>query len=353
MPSYLRSVPSVVTVHNAGMGYHQDIADLEFAAAVCGVPLEVVNGCILNNSFDPLLAGSLFGNIVNTVSENYARELQQTGQDWMTGWFGHSLTRHGIKLYGVTNGIDTRDIDPKGINAGFSPAKGEFTGKEKSKRATLEMFSGRELPDITTLHGTISYKKNMPLLTFIGRMDQQKGYDVLTEAIELLFSKDPNVQLLGLGSGDPRIEQRFRQLAAKFNGRICVAIGYSPQLADRIYAAGDFFLIPSHFEPCGLTDFYAQLMGNIPVVHRVGGLVKTLDSEYGFSYLGGAGELCGAIERAIDVYRKPGKTALWKIRKNAALNIFSHFTWDKVLKEKYLPLYQKAIERARPALPYL
>ncbi len=78
-----------------------------------------------------------------------------------------------------------------------------------------------------------------------------------------------------------------------------MAFGFSPSFAQKVYAAGDFFLIPSRYEPCGLTDFYAQLAGNVPIVHRVGGLVKTIDDKFGFSYLGGKRELLHAIGRAL------------------------------------------------------
>ncbi|MDZ7290019.1 MAG: glycogen/starch synthase [candidate division KSB1 bacterium] len=354
---FFRYVPSVITVHNAGMGYHQDIFDLEFAAAICGVSRNVIDGCRLNGNFDPLLAGGLFGTIINTVSENYARELQHTGQDWMTGWLGHTLAQYGIKLVGVTNGINPEIFDPQkpealGLAKGFAPINGDFEGKEICKQTLLESLGQKEIPKGIALYGTIDYRQDIPLLTFIGRLDQQKGFDILAEAVDLLFDEEQEVQLLGLGDGDPAIRAQFTNLAEKFAGRICVAIGYSPPLANKIYAAGDFFLIPSRFEPCGLTDFFAQLMGNVPIVHQVGGLVKTLDGQYGLSYLGGPRELLNVLRRALEIYREPGKATLRKIQINAVKNIHENFTWEKVLEKKYLPLYREAMERVKPALPY-
>jgi len=361
---YLRHVPTVITVHNAGIGYHQEVGDLEFASAICGIPAAVVDGCLLDGSFDPLLAGALFGSVINTVSENYARELQATGDDWRTGWFGHALAARGIRLLGVTNGIDAESFDPGrpaelGLAAAFSPRTGDIEGKRACKEAAAAFMNRQTVPDDVPAEaragfafcGTLSKHSDVPLLSFIGRLDEQKGYDVLADAVDLLFAEDHDVQLIGLGSGDPRIEARFKCLTEKFPGRIAIAIGYSPRLANMIYAAGDFFVVPSRFEPCGLTDFFAQLMGNVPIVHGVGGLVKVVDGHLGFSYLGGAPELLAALRRALAVYREPGQGRLRRIQMAAVENIYSNFTWERVLDKKYMPIYREAACRMKPTLP--
>lgn len=354
---FIRYVPSLITIHNAGKGYHQEISDLEFASAICNVSSTVVEGCLLNDNFDPLLAGGLYGNAINTVSENYARELQGTGQDSMTGWLGHTLAGLGVKLLGVTNGIDAEAFHPEnpeklGIAAGFSVIRGDLKGKEVCKKTALEEISRGEVPKNIALHGAISYQKETPLLTFIGRLDYQKGYDILADALELLLDKEKSVQILGLGDGNPAIVDRFKDLVKKFKNRVCMAKGYSRELANKIYAAGDFFIIPSRFEPCGLTDFFAQLMGNIPIVHRVGGLVKTLDSRFGFSYLGGADELLETLGIALKTYYERDKKSLRKIQLEAVKNIYENFIWEKVLEKKYIPIYRSAISRTEPILPY-
>jgi starch synthase len=353
----LGHVPSVLTIHNAGTGYHQEVANFDFAATLCGVPLYVAEGCRLDDKFDPLLAGGVFGQSVNTVSENYARELQYSGQDALTGWLGHAFLARGIKLEGITNGVDPDAFDPRnaerlGLAAPFNPVRGDFEGKELCKKSLLESLSRGESSKNATLHGRVSCDTAAPLLTFVSRLGPQKGMDILVDALGGLLARHPDVQLVGLGSGDPVVEGRFRRLADSFAGRVCVAFGFSPSLAQRVYAAGDFFLIPSRYEPCGLTDFYAQLAGNVPIVHRVGGLVKTIDNKFGFSYLGGKRELSDAIARALTIYKEQGKTTLRRIQSEAAKNVYENFTWEKVLSRKYLPLYGEAIERAEPVLPY-
>jgi starch synthase len=288
-PSY-RHIPYVVTIHNAGLGYHQDVNDLDFASAACGVPRSVIDGCLLNGSFNPFVAAGMFGAVMNTVSENYARELQETGEDWRTGWLGHALCRNGVKISGVTNGIDPESFNPLahkelGLAAPFSPVNSDVKGKELCKKWIMSSLPEHNLSKSINIHGSIEYVKDAPLLTFIGRLDQQKGYDTMIKAVRKLFIEDNNVRIIGLGSGNADMELQLKNLAETYPGRACFAIGYDTQLANQIYAGGDFFLIPSNFEPCGLTDFYAQIMGNIPIVHQVGGLVKILDGKYGFSYL--------------------------------------------------------------------
>jgi starch synthase len=365
--AFLHYTPSLITVHNAGMGYHQEIDDLDFARHICGVPerkRDVISGCLLEKRFDPLFSGGIYGTAINTVSENYARELQHTGQDWMTGWIGHALAGRGITLHGVTNGVDPESWNPEapdelGLDASFSVIKGELKGKAVCKRRTIECLSRGEMPRVPaqekkrlSLVGRLDNQPDFPLLTFIGRLDGQKGFDMLADALGLLLPEDKRVQVLGLGSGDPAIQKRFAGLAEAFPGRVCLAVGYSDAFAAKVYAAGDFFVIPSRFEPCGLTDFFAQLMGNLPIVHQVGGLVKTVDGRFGYGYLGGAEELLAALHRALDDYREPSKAKIRKMQIDSVVNIHENFTWQKVLEKKYLPLYRMAIGQMRPAMPF-
>jgi starch synthase len=362
--AFLRHTSSLITIHNAGRGFHQEVADLEFARAICGIPApmaDVIMGCRLEGSFDPLLAGGLYGSAVNTVSENYARELQHTGQDSMTAWLGHVFTERGIILHGITNGVDpeTWNAEMPGLlplDATFSVRGGDLAGKQTCKRTFVESLSRGITPVSDTsrisLHGSIEYRDNVPLITFVGRLDRQKGFDMIAEALPLLFAEDPDVQLVGLGSGDPNIETSLKDLARSFPGRVCIVVGYNEDCAAKVYAAGDFFLIPSRFEPCGLTDFFAQLLGNLPIVHRVGGLVKTLDGRFGYSYLGGGAELLSAIRRALRDYREPGRPKILDMQRAAVDNIYENFTWGKILEKKYLALYELARQHMKPALPY-
>ncbi len=135
-------------------------------------------------------------------------------------------------------------------------------------------------------------------------------------------------------------------LAAKFRDRIYFDFTYNPVLANRILAAGDCCVIPSVFEPCGQIDFIAQLNGNLPVAHRVGGLTKIEDGVTGFTYDGAEQELVETLERAIKVYRShPARLRVMQIE--AARRVINCYSWDKVFKSQYLPLYRSVIEKSK------
>ncbi|MCI5122740.1 MAG: glycosyltransferase, partial [Candidatus Electrothrix sp. AUS4] len=140
------------------------------------------------------------------------------------------------------------------------------------------------------------------------------------------------------------LEQKLQELAEDdtFRGQICFLKGYDPDLALKIYAAGDFFLIPSLYEPCGLTDYIAQLYGNLPIVHQVGGLVKVLDGETGFAYQEHTPDaLAETMRQALGIYQD-ASDQLAGMRRAAVENIRRHHSWQHVM-EDYFSLYQKAL----------
>jgi len=358
LPAMMRELPGyrhffcdtgcVVTIHNAGTGYHQEIEDLVFGRAVTGLPKSVIDASLLGRNFDPFMSAAGYAQL-NTVSENYARELQKTSEDVRTGWLGHKLLQRGVRLAGITNGINPEDFNPAraealGLAASFSPGQGELAGKLLCKKEMLHRCS--ETGDWTNVsqHGQLSRNYEDALFTFIGRLTAQKGVDLLLQAIPLLLAdKKETFQLLILGSGEPELEQQLEKLAvsAAFFGRVCFLKGYDADLANKVYAAGDFFLIPSLYEPCGLTDYMAQLMGNLPIVHHVGGLVKVLDGKTGFSYQEQVpAELASTMQKALLLYNSdPGNI---KIMQQAAVQqIYDFHSWPKVMND-YLKLYRHA-----------
>ena len=336
----------VITIHNAGLGFHQEVGDLPFAKANTGLPWWVINDAVFNGAFNPFLCGARYA-VINTVSEQYAKELQETDLDAHTGWLGHALKERGIKLEGITNGINPEDFDPRhpeklGLPAAFDPAKGDLEGKRICREELFGRIARQELR--VKVYGKIKDVPGWPLLTAISRLTEQKGIDVLAQAVRLLYEAGERFLFVILGTGTPEIEERLIALTRDFPDRISFLLGYDPLLANLIYAAGDFFVIPSNYEPCGLTDFMAQLMGNLPIVRRTGGLVKVIDGFNGFSYEEqNPEELARAIKRAFHVFwHEPEK--LSEMIKQAVQHIYEHYTWDKV-SEKYLKLYRKALER--------
>ncbi|MCI5142444.1 MAG: glycogen synthase [Candidatus Electrothrix sp. ATG1] len=336
---------AVVTVHNAGLGYHQDVDDLEFAKAITGLPGSVIRSGLFNNAFNPFVAAAGYAQ-VNTVSENYARELQETDEDRRTGWLGHKLLKKGVELVGITNGVNPDDFNPEqgekiGLAADFSPATGALDGKRQCKEEILRCRANGDWAAVEQ-YGSLGDKAELPLFTFIGRLTTQKGVDILLQAASLLITTD--FQLLILGSGESGLEEKLQELAQDdvFRGQVCFLKGYDPDLALKIYAAGDFFLIPSLYEPCGLTDYIAQLFGNVPIVHHVGGLVKVLDRETGFAYQEHTPEaLAETMSLALGMYRdEPEELAV--IQRTAVEHIRTHHSWQHVMEE-YLALYRQAL----------
>lgn len=349
---YFRNSGVVVTIHNGGIGYHQEVADLPFAHAVTALPESVILSSLLDGRFDPFLAACSYA-VLNTVSENYANELQETSEDARTGWLGHQLLERGVRLAGVTNGINPRDFDPLNseklaLVAPFNPIQGDFAGKKKCKEDMLARCADIRQWKLVDQIGSLSQDMDLPLFTFIGRLSDQKGLDVLLGSLDLLLEDDCDFQLLVLGSGTPALELQLMALTRrkKGMGRICFLRGFDPALALQVYAAGDLFLIPSLYEPCGLTDYIAQLLGNLPIVHSVGGLVKVEDGKTGFSYQKHSSEaLKESMERALDVYRNQPEQIL-AMQKNAVRMIHKHFTWKKTIN-KYLSLYEEALSMTR------
>lgn len=348
--SYFRKNGMLVTIHNAGVGYHQEVADLPFAQAVTGLPSHVISNNCLNGSFDPFVAAGKYA-VINTVSENYARELQETDEDSRTGWLGHELLKRQIVIEGVTNGIELASMNPEepekmGIAAAFNPESDKILeGKWLCKEQFLKKVSGSGKVATGKQYGSLAVKPDQPLFTFIGRLNDQKGIGLLIRALRVFLKEEPEFQIVLLGTGEVKEEQKLIEMAqAKKNkNRVCFVQGYSPSLANEIYAAGDFFLIPSEYEPCGLTDFMAQLFGNIPIVHHVGGLVKVLDEKTGFIYKEQTEEaLLDVMRKAVSLHNtRPDR--IRKIQKNGVTEIRKKYTWNKVVSN-YIDLYKKAMQ---------
>ena len=345
--NYFRDTSPLVTIHNAGVGYHQEVSDLPFVRAITGLPWRVINNSLLEHSFDPFLAAAPYA-AISTVSENYAHELQYTDADYLTGWLGHRLLDSGVNIIGITNGIDREAFNPAahqkmGIAAAFSvdAAAGDLSGKFICKKALLTELNVVDEEDDDQRIGFLSNDPERPLYSFIGRLSEQKGVDILIEALRIFLADQVDASVVCLGNGSEGLEQTLASVAQdpRYRGRVCFLRAYNPKLANQIYAAGDFFVIPSRYEPCGLTDYIAQLFGNLPIVHHIGGLVKVVDGVTGFAYLENSPEnLCEALHRAHFAFQD--KEQISKMQKAALDRINQQHTWKRVMQE-YVQLYKK------------
>ncbi|KAJ1281026.1 hypothetical protein BS78_04G277100 [Paspalum vaginatum] len=209
-------------------------------------------------------AGLKMADRVVTVSNGYLWELKTSEG----GWGLHDIiNQNDWKLHGIVNGIDMSEwnpaVDVHLHSDGYTNYTFETldTGKRQCK-AALQQQLGLQVRD------------DVPLIGFIGRLDHQKGVDIIGDAIHWIAGQD--VQLVLLGTGRPDLEETLRRFEAEHNGKVRAWVGFSVPMAHRITAGADILLMPSRFEPCGLNQLYAMAYGTVPVVHAVGGLRDTV-----------------------------------------------------------------------------
>jgi starch synthase len=283
-----------------------------------------------------LKGGVTCSDYTTTVSPQYAREIQ-TPQGGVG--FDGVLRARGDRLVGILNGIDTEQWNPSAdrwLPAPFSAD--DLAGKRVSKASVLAQYG---LPaDEAALA--------RPLIGMISRMVDQKGFDL----IERLAGELPWVgaTFVVLGTGEPRYQDMWRQLAERFPDRIAARIGFDEGLAHLIEAGADIFLMPSLFEPCGLNQMYSLRYGTIPIVRRVGGLADTVQDYWpgrfdatGFVFNDySEWALLDAIRRALATYQD-NKDAWRALQVNGMRQDLS---WDRSARE-YVKIYRDAISRGR------
>jgi len=322
-PPY-RRIRTVFTVHNLqyqGVFSTEVLMDLLSAGPEWFTPetLEFYGGASC------MKAGLLYADKLTTVSETYAREI-------LTEAYGERL--EGVlrmrrrDLVGIVNGIDTASFDPMRDPALAVPFGDSLADKRRNK-PPLQRELGLELSE------------QRPLIGMVSRLADQKGFDLLERALEPLIAE--GVQLAVLGSGDYRFEKLLRQAASAHPRRIAVRFGFDDALARRIYAGSDLYLMPSRFEPCGLSQLIALRYMSVPVVRETGGLADTVQpfDEYtgegtGFRFRAYTpAALLDAVRRALSVYRQP---ALWaQAARNGA---GQDFGWSRSARA-YLDVYSK------------
>ncbi|PIZ15538.1 glycogen synthase GlgA [Candidatus Desantisbacteria bacterium CG_4_10_14_0_8_um_filter_39_17] len=270
-------------------------------------------------------AGLVFSDVLNTVSEKYAQEIQTS--KFGCGLDGVLLER--VKdLYGIINGIDYEEWNPSTDKYILEKYDNEtLEGKNVNKQNLQRVFG---LPNM-----------DVPLIGLIGRLAAQKGLDILESALPSLIKQD--VQFVLLGKGDEKYEVLCQELSVKYPEKFKVQLGFDVPLSHQIYAGCDLFIMPSYFEPCGLGQLIALRYGTIPVVHATGGLADTI-SDYneiteegqGFSFEEySSTQLILTLERAISIYQNRQR---WiRLMKNV-MNL--RFSWQNSAK-KYLKLYEK------------
>jgi len=329
--SLFHKTKTVFTIHNIG---YQGRFSLE-SYKKAELPLHLYeNDGILSHENDSnfMKAAIMYSDVINTVSETYAKELLT--KQYGAGMDGYLWQRYN-DYYGIINGVDYKIWNPekdKYIPVNYS--MNDLSGKLENKAALLDKVG-------------IPFDQDIPLIGIITRLVIQKGIDIIVEALPELL--ELNVQFVVLGSGKKQYEQYFKYYAQTAPGKLHVHIGYNEELAHQIEAGADIFLMPSQYEPCGLNQIYSLKYGTVPVVRKTGGLADTVQdwNEYndygqdignGFSFNEYSSKaLVHSVKRAInDFHNKP----VWKkIQHNGMIKDYS---WEASAK-KYFELYQAAL----------
>ena len=303
VPLYLRTCFSdtnvgraiaVLTIHNLRF---QGVYDRKTIQYWSGLPDYVFNkDCMIQNWLDAnmLKGGITYSNKVTTVSNTYAWEIQT--EEYGEGLEEH-LRYHNNKVLGIVNGIDTDIWNPATdkLLASKYDAESAIKNKKANKKALQESL-GLDVDD------------NKMVIGLISRLTNQKGLDLVNDVIPGIM--DGNTQVVVLGTGDAQYEDTFRYYEDKYKGSFCAYIAYNENVAHNIYAGCDALLVPSRFEPCGLTQLISMRYGAVPIVRETGGLKDTVQPYNAFENTGNgftfdryeSGLLYDAINRAKTLY---------------------------------------------------
>lgn len=325
----LQDVRSVLTIHNLGyqgMFWHHDMHLLNM-----GWDVFTPDKIEFYNHINYLKSGIVYADAITTVSPTYAMEIQ-------TPSFGFGLDgvlrSRADRLTGILNGVDYGEWNPwrdKGLMARFSANSFE---KRNANKLALQSELG------------LSVDADMPLITMVTRMTEQKGLDLVLPVMDMIL--DTGVQFAILGTGSAGQEDAFRAVEHRHQGQAVAWIGYDEGLARRFYGGGDLFLMPSRYEPCGLSQLYAMRYGNVPVVRNTGGLRDTvidldegLDRATGFVFESESPYmLYETVRNAVTLFRED-RGAFNRIAMNA---MAQRFSWERTIKG-YMACYNEIVGR--------
>lgn len=325
---YFRNTATVMTIHN--LGYQGLFDAVHFAATGLSGGWFNPEGIEFFGKMNLLKAGLISADIITTVSETYAGEILTAEQGF--GLDGVLRNRSG-SLYGVLNGIDGGEWDPGSDR--FLP--GHYGASDLSGKAACRKQLVREC-------SLKAGDKDAPLVSMVGRLSSQKGVDIFLGAAEEII--DMGGYLIILGKGDEYYQNLVLRLAEQHAGRVFAHIGYDDALAHRIYAGSDMLLMPSQYEPCGLSQLIAMRYGTVPVARKTGGLADTIIDHEPLKKRGTgflfhdytSSSLAECLRRAFCVYSDARK---WK--KLVVSGMGMDFSW-KASAAKYIALYRKAGE---------
>jgi starch synthase len=332
--SRLEESASVMTIHN--LGYQGIFWHLDMPLVGVGWEFFTPKHMEFHGRLNLLKSGIIFADEVNTVSPGYRNEI-------LSSEFGFGL--EGVlnekrdHLMGILNGVDYNVWNP----ATDSFLKANYGPQDLSNRALCKA-------DLQKIAG-LPLRTDIPVITMVSRLSNQKGIDLLQGAIPSLMEQD--LQLVLLGTGESRYQKSFTEIAYKYPDKVAVFMRYDYTLAHRIFAGGDIILVPSRYEPCGINQLYALKYGSVPIVRATGGLRDTVeqfdpqrDSGTGFKFhRPEASELEKTLLKAVKVYKEDPDS--WRKLMIRGMNM--DFSWERSAVE-YARLYEKAIQNRKDFL---
>ena len=322
------NIKTVFSIHNLK---YQGVFDKNVMDDVLGLDWKYFNNGDLefNDSVNFMKGGIIYADKVGTVSRTYAEEIQYP-------YFGENLDgllrKRGHELFGIVNGLDYDVYNPatdKNLIANYT-----IDNIEKKQENKVKLQEQLGLP----------VNRNVPVIGLVSRLVSAKGLDLITRIMDELLSQE-DCQFVLLGTGDKPYEDWFRDLQWRHSQKVSANIRFSNELAQRIYAGSDIFLMPSEYEPCGLGQLIALRYGTIPVVRETGGLKDTVQpfNKYtnegnGYSFANiNAHELLFALKKAIGDY---SDQRLWyQLVANA---MASDYSWGSAAKQ-YIDLYNSVL----------
>lgn len=303
-----------------------------FGASVfeaAGIPATLLNGKKSKGHFNFLEAGLEHADLLSTVSQSYANEIQEN-KEHRYG-FGSILQKRKNEIVGILNGIDEVVWNPEKDNSiPFNYTRNDLSGKCKNKECLLDRFG-------------LDANEKTPVISVVSSLIEEKGIDLVIAIMDQLLALD--LVLIVSGKGESRFHKMLTAFQKKYPKKLGLDLEFNPDLAHLIAAGSDFCLMPSRFEPCGLNQLYSLAYGTIPIVRSTGGLADTVE-EFDVESNTGTGfifrkldslELFQVIKRAVKVYQNKEKWS--RLIQNAMKR---NFSWTSSAR-KYVKLYQKLV----------
>jgi len=365
MPALIKNDPAIsdrfsntrliVTIHNAGPGYRQTISGITRGVYLTGLDEPVLLKGLFNDNIEPFLLAAEYGSL-STVSPWYADELTCHLYNQFTEGLSGEFEKRGVKITGITNGIDYHKYDPEDTSVSllpyaFNPREGNLRGKYDSRNKLLQLIQDFSGMSGITCSGTFELSSSAVCFSYHGRIASQKGLDVLAESARMVLDRLPEARFIILGQGDSIIESQFVEMSVKYVGRFVFIRGYERALARLAVAVADFIVLPSMFEPCGLEDYIGQIYGTIPVAHAVGGLQKIIDGKNGYLYSSVSGNDAQVLAELLVSLAKPiilsggigcaSVPEYLEMIRFAADNVVNACNWDSIIRKHYMPLYEE------------